>query len=538
MPECKRNNILLHFEEKSAKLFLEAMDKDDRQETLLKIRRTADFPALAGTVQLINQFKASEESTVSELTNIILKDYALTTKLLKVVNSVHYQQSGQVTTISRAVFLLGIENIRNLALALRLIDFFKNKDSGGELMDTLVRAFCAGIIAQKIAADLRFAEEEEAFICAMLHPLGKILVAYSMPAKATEIAKCARQHEISEDQASAMVLGISYEAIGTTMATEWNLPQEIIRSMHSSPPDGFSGRATESEKLNMLATIGSGISDILASDADICEMEVKIKSILSSCASPLGALKMNAETLVRKSFAELGGMATSMGFDISSTRFNGKMEEWSAEGAPKTSESDILAFRTDSLKSIENLLSDDETPENIFTRGIQDINNSILQTRNLNDVIRMAMETIFRAMTEANVRRVLFLVRNVKAPLLEVRLGFGPDIEDVKLWFVVRTGDQKDIFNIAVSQANDLIIRDIERGDIKKFVPDWYFKNVPSPGYLILLPITVNKKNIGIYCIEGEKKGFDKISKGVLGYLRMLRDQTVFAIAHHTPKPG
>ena len=66
---------------------------------------------MAETVGVINKFKVSVDTSVSELANILLKDYALTTKILKVVNSVHFMQSGQVTAILRAIFLMGIEHI-------------------------------------------------------------------------------------------------------------------------------------------------------------------------------------------------------------------------------------------------------------------------------------------------------------------------------------------------------------------------------------------------------------------------------------------
>jgi hypothetical protein len=52
---------------------------------------------------------------------------------------------------------------------------------------------------------------------------------------------------------------------------------------------------------------------------------------------------------------------------------------------------------------------------------------------------------------------------------------------------------------------------------------------VPVPGYIILFPVTVNKKNIGLICIEGAREGFPKSTKSHLNYLRMLRDQTVVA---------
>src|SRR5271169_7217272 len=94
-----------------------------------RLHEHCDFPAISNTIKIINQFKVSEDTSVSEFANIVLKDYALTSKVLKLVNSVNYAQFGEVTTISRATILLGMENIKNLALTLMFFDYFQKNNS-------------------------------------------------------------------------------------------------------------------------------------------------------------------------------------------------------------------------------------------------------------------------------------------------------------------------------------------------------------------------------------------------------------------------
>jgi hypothetical protein len=191
---------------------------------------------------------------------------------------------------------------------------------------------------------------------------------------------------------------------------------------------------------------------------------------------------------------------------------------------------EVLSFKTDSLKSIDAILgADEENPESIFSKGIQDINSSMLGPFALNDIIRIAMETIYQGMQTLQVQRALFFVRDIKKPQMEIRIGFGNGITGAKKWFIISIGDSKDIFNMALTKDSDLLIKDTVSSDIRKFIPSWYRANVPAPGYIILFPVTVNKKNIGLICIEGDKQGFPKITKSHLNYLRMLRDQTVIA---------
>jgi len=509
------------------------MDKpatSQKEKILLKIRQASDLPAMADTVNLINKFKSSVDSSVSDLANIILKDYALTTKVLKVVNSVHYMQSGQVTTISRGIFLMGVDSIKNIALTLMLFDQLQKHSSQTEIMDTIIQAFCGGVIAQKIVEDLNYVESEEAFICALLHPLGKIIVAHTMPEKIAEIKKMSIEQNISENAASAAVLGVSFEEIGTTIATEWNYPQKIVRSMQNASGAGKKDPEDEDGKLGMIATLSTEMSQVLATESEKVDKTTKMKQLLTSYQDHIPASHKNIDRLIGTSIQDFSKLASVLNLNLKKSKLNTQMEKWSETTESSATDTAVLSFMTDSLKTIDTLFQiEEDNPDSIFSKGIQDINNSMLGAFALNDIIRIALETTYRGMKTAQVLRVLFFVRDVKNPLMEIRLGFGNDINEAKKWFQIHIGDFADVFNISVSKDTDLIIRDTEAPDIKKFIPAWYRANRQSTAYLILLPVSVNQKNIGLICIEGESKGFQTISRGYLNYLRILRDQIVIA---------
>ncbi|MBA4371760.1 MAG: hypothetical protein C0402_02735 [Thermodesulfovibrio sp.] len=504
-----------------------------KNDVLLKIRRISDLPTMADTIDLINKLKTVEDSTISELTNIILKDYSLTTKLLKVVNSVHYSQSGEVTTVSRAIFLMGIEHVKNIALTLMLFDNLKKNSAYATVVDVIVQALWSGIIAQKLVRDLNFVEEEEAFICALLHPLGKILVAYSMPETIAEIKELSIQQGVTEEQAAVSILEISFEEIGTTIAAEWNYPQAIVQSMRNTHCDelGVAGAGLH-EKLSLVATLSNDVSNALAADMGREEKTAKIKQLLGSGKTHL-KVKDSLGDMLKTSAESLSDLAGSLNLDVNKSRFCRNLEDLSETQASPRTDEDVLEFKTDALKTIDTLFQQDgneENPESIFSRGIQDINNSMLQPYSLNDIIQIALETMYRGMKNVRITRALFFVRNPGRPLLEVRLGFGADIEKIKKLLVFAVGTSKDIFNLAIAQDSDLIIKDSHSPEIRRFIPACYRDAVPAAVYIILLPISINKKNIGLFCLEGQQQGFGDISKEYFNYLRILRDQTVLAI--------
>jgi HD-like signal output (HDOD) protein len=92
----------------------EAVTSEPSQGTLdfllRRMRYKSDFPALSTTMGAVNRSAASETERVTQLSNSILKDFALTNKLLKLVNSASYSQyGGSISTVSRAVVIMGFD---------------------------------------------------------------------------------------------------------------------------------------------------------------------------------------------------------------------------------------------------------------------------------------------------------------------------------------------------------------------------------------------------------------------------------------------
>lgn len=111
---------------------------------LTRISRNKDLPSFSKCIIEINRKLSSDSKqlSASELSNIILKDYGFATKLLKLVNSAYYSSSrGKITTITRAVVLLGFAKVSMAAASLLLFEHLKSKYSVPELKEGAVMAF-------------------------------------------------------------------------------------------------------------------------------------------------------------------------------------------------------------------------------------------------------------------------------------------------------------------------------------------------------------------------------------------------------------
>ena len=519
------------------------MTQEDRPSTkdqiLAKLHQRRDFPAMSNTIKIINEFKMSEDTPVSEFANIVLKDYALTSKVLKIVNSVNYAQFGEVTTISRATILLGMENIKNLAITLMFFDYFHKNNSNVEHIDTMVKSLYSGILAQNIANEISFVDKEEAFICSLFHTFGKMIVSFALPEKIEEIKSEMRQRSITEDVASIPVIGGRYEEIGMAMAKDFNFPNKIIYSMHKLRGIGMQGTVATSDtdklyKLNCISSFANELSNILSTCAERKEMDEKIRNLTAAFRDHFSMLDDKIESIITASLNNLTEFSSIFKVNLDMIPFKQQMLAWGKTEKPAdASRGTVLAdFSTEVLESIDIIFESEkqDTPDSIFTKGVQDINSALLSDFALNDIVSIALETMYRGMQLSGEARALFFIKNVKLPVLNIRYGFGSGIEELKKWFNIALDAPDDIFNVAITKQSDLVIKDMDAAGIGKLLPDWFKGKVSSGIFVVLLPLIVEKKPLGLFYVEGDKKGLQKISASQLNYLRILRDQTVVAI--------
>ena len=234
------------------------------------MRHKGDLPAFSQHVVEINKKLSSLHSinfsSAGELSSVILKDMSLTNKLLKVVNSSFYGNvSGKVTTISRAVFLLGAEKVRMAAASLMILDHLQNKSQTDDIKDAALSSFLSGVIARNVAEKMMFAGKEEVFICALLHNLGKHLVICYFPEEYQEIKNLMATKDIDEQTASKTILGVSYSELGVGITKSWGFPQSIIDSMDVIRES--TDKASESE-FGVLKSIANYANELCAAAAE------------------------------------------------------------------------------------------------------------------------------------------------------------------------------------------------------------------------------------------------------------------------------
>jgi eukaryotic-like serine/threonine-protein kinase len=240
---------------------------------LRRIRHKSDFPALSQSVLRIQRVASSDRENLSTLSHEVMQDVALTNKLLRMVNTAQFRHvlGEGVSTISRAVALVGFAGIRNMALTLVLLEHMQDKQHAQHLRGEFLRALMAGTLAGELAPPGR--DGEEAYLGSMFQNLGRLLTEYYFPEEALQVRqrlKSPLASHTERDAIAAQVLGLGFEDLGVGVAKSWGLPETLQRAMRppaGEPPGQSLPRGAE--RLRWLGRGANALTDaMLSADGD------------------------------------------------------------------------------------------------------------------------------------------------------------------------------------------------------------------------------------------------------------------------------
>ncbi len=504
-----------------------------KDKVLERIRKGEDFPATSATINLISRLTTASEASISELANIILTDLGLTTKILKLLNSVFYMRFGEVTTISRAIILLGLENLRNIALSLTLFEKLQGKNSH-LLINLMAKAVYAGILGRKLADRVGYAKTEESFICSLFRNLGEILIAYYSPEDLADSSGKAPDGKGEESTPNTKALaGASCQEIGIIVAEEWSLPEMIVYCMKRVQNAQISSNPGPLDKLHYISAVSSQIADIMETTRDGRRMQ--IKSLIESFGKQFEKLNDEIEAIIPEANKDAIKYCDAYGLDFQKSTLGIALTGQLHKPSALERETLSLAYDLDAQVARKAAPADEgpglqPSPEMVFADGMKDVTNAILDNYSINDIFRIVIETMFRGMKFSGIEKVLLFIKDTKQPFMNLRLCLGDSIERVRPWFTIPTDNKGDFFNIAMERQRPLFISDTGREDVQLLIPQWYRARMDHPLLLILLPIVIKGRPIGLVYLEGDPQYAETISSAHLNYLRVLHNQIMLAI--------
>ncbi len=207
----------------------ENLENSNEKKTYIRLLSSIrNLPSIPMVMFEVSKLLNNPNTSASELGKMIGKDQGLVAKILTVANSPLYGLPRRVSTIEFAIVILGFEHIKNIVIALSMVEAFKkdglkNWDSKTYWNHSILTAS----IAKKIADDLYFPKSGEAFTAGLLHDLGISIIQRYFNKEFNLINELVDSQQMRYLKAEEQILGLTHQEIGKFLISRWNLPASL-----------------------------------------------------------------------------------------------------------------------------------------------------------------------------------------------------------------------------------------------------------------------------------------------------------------------
>ncbi len=197
------------------------------------------IPTLPTVVCKILEVVENPKSDVAELTRRIEMDQALTSRILKIVNSSFYGFPRQISTVSQAVVVLGFNAVKSLALSATVIKLFsKSNKSEFDPVDFWKHSIGTGVIANMVGTRIHYPLPEECLVAGILHGIGKLVFDQYLHEQFMRAIETAKKAKTSLQRAERDLFGMDHCEAGALLARKWKLPVHLEESIrHYAAPE-------------------------------------------------------------------------------------------------------------------------------------------------------------------------------------------------------------------------------------------------------------------------------------------------------------
>lgn len=487
----------------------------------------SELPAMSHNVQELISLTHSSRSAAYELAKVILKDYSLTKKVLQVVNSAYYSLGRPVNSISKAVTILGFDAVRDLATAIALFeDFIRSGLEKETISKILTRSFLSAIQARDLAFEKDFkVMPEEAFICALLHNLGKIIVCIYLPDRYREIEEKIKAGMPQNKAAKAVLDDLTFDEIGVEVAAFWNLSERVIAAMNTDPAqprDIYDSMAY----LQNLSSFSNQLVD------HICE-EKSLDSLMALYGDRLSISREEALVVVNRSVEASEDISDTIRFGLSKLKIRSRLryaedvvrnpemakKKRKAMEAEEGEEAEGAEPREERVEVLDDLAISQDKSINDF---IHDITETLMGPFNINDFYINLLEGLYRGV---GFDRVLLAIMSIQADkkVLVGRFGLG-DLDPAGIANFEYNLNVPGVIPQALKSGKDMAIPPNTAAAFPENM-----KYLVKDRTVYLFPICLDGKPIGMIYLD-RKKGRPKLDAAMVKATRLFRDFAVMAI--------
>lgn len=218
------------------------------------IETLGDLPSSPAVVSAVIGLTRDLNTDLNQLGKVLSADQALTAKVLRLSNSSFYGRLKKVGTINEAIMILGFYTLRSLVIASSTHSLYQQKDPTKFLPILWEHSLGTAVAARLLGQKVRHPQHEEAFICGLLHDIGKLVMTQKLPGEYALLRRLIGSKFDWRD-AEQEQFGYTHVDVGVLLLEKWNFPRILIDAiaLHHTEPEADPGRPATIAQLVWIA---------------------------------------------------------------------------------------------------------------------------------------------------------------------------------------------------------------------------------------------------------------------------------------------
>ena len=509
-----------------------------REQLLERIRGDKHLPTLGVALSKVIEITSSNDDSIADLARYILADVALTQQILRLANTITYRSTGggSVTTISRAIFLLGFDTIKANAIAAMLVDGFRNQIHAELVRNELVVALCASVAAREITKQVHHGHAEEAAVAALFKNLGRILVTYFEHQSFQRILQQSSQRQLHPNQVCIEFFGCSFERLGEIVMRDWTIPETIIQASQNTSFGALGGQS-ESDSLRRIALFSEEIAEhivVTQSTQSNQNTDQAINTLAKHGKESLGILRSQLIDVLHHVERESAQLVSTFKVDFkTSPTSTGKSHTIVKKETDFYTEFALPAFDLQKLQAGPRYPSGKpKNARDLLLAGIQDASEMLTASHvKLNDVLLLTLETLHNAM---GFRFTTACLPDVQRTRFSARLSVGHDFSRHQKAFQFTANEEDHVFKLALQNNTDLFIDNVANERVQSLLPSWFQREFSDVKSFVILPLLIDRLEIGLIYADRKLIAAEGIAADETALIKTLKAQLLAAMSRRT----
>ena len=290
----------------------------NKEELLSAVLASGDLPTLPTVASKLVSLTSRDDTTLSDVADLVSQDIGLSTKILRVSNSAFYHFAEPISSIHQAISMMGTNAVQSLVLSFSFLNISKNgPDDHFDFDKFWERSLAAALMSKIILEKVPNANTEDILVSGLLQNLGQLILACTVPQEYEKVLLEAGENTDDSRSAEKSVFGTDHCFIGSEVARHWNFPPSIyIPILHHHDPLAYSGE----DKKAGLATRAVYLSDLLLNIIYSDKPEEYHRRFRTEAKQLLGLSAESIEAILNQAHLEFDHAAANFGLKIAETK--------------------------------------------------------------------------------------------------------------------------------------------------------------------------------------------------------------------------